>query len=199
MPRRRPRPPATPTQIAIRRAAERASAADPASWGVDAKALRLPANAQVERQLAGRERVVRARRLDVFDNLARHGGLNPLALGAVRRLQQDVARLHHTLGSGRMAEPKVDGGADCQGFADSHAQAGARIAAVLERAGPASARLLDALIEAETVLGRPADWRAVVQRETGERLADAQAAALRAACENLAGAYRRLDREGPPR
>jgi hypothetical protein len=36
----------------------------------------------------------------------------------------------------------------------------------------------------------------VVERESGERLADAQGAVLRAACENLAGAYAALDR-GP--
>jgi hypothetical protein len=46
------------------------------------------------------------------------------------------------------------------------------------------------------VEGRAEDWRAVVERETGERLADAQGAALRAACENLAGAYRLLDGRG---
>ena len=35
--------------------------------------------------------------------------------------------------------------------------------------------------------------RTGANERTGERLADAQAAALRLACENLAGAYRRLD------
>ncbi|MDQ2861043.1 MAG: hypothetical protein M3T55_10045, partial [Pseudomonadota bacterium] len=44
------------------------------------------------------------------------------------------------------------------------------------------------------VLGRTADWRAVVARESAERLPDAQGAVLRAACENLAGAYAAMDR-----
>ena len=44
------------------------------------------------------------------------------------------------------------------------------------------------------VLGRSADWRNVVERETGETLPDAQGAILRMACENLAGAYGSADR-----
>jgi hypothetical protein len=60
-------------------------------------------------------------------------------------------------------------------------------------AGPSSARLLSALCEPEVVLGRGAEWRVIVERETGETLADAQGAALRMACENLAGAYRMLE------
>jgi hypothetical protein len=63
--------------------------------------------------------------------------------------------------------------------------------------GPASARLLEALCEGEAALGRPADWRAIVECESGERLADAQGAVLRAACENLVGAYAALDRRRP--
>jgi hypothetical protein len=63
----------------------------------------------------------------------------------------------------------------------------------LSLCGPASARLIAAVVEAGAALGCPADWREVVARETGERLADAQGAVLRAACENLAGAYAVID------
>ena len=62
------------------------------------------------------------------------------------------------------------------------------------RAGAVSARLLVALCEPDVVLGRAADWRAVVERESGETLADAQGAILRMACENLAAAYGMADR-----
>ncbi len=59
---------------------------------------------------------------------------------------------------------------------------------------PVNARLLLAVCEADAALGRATDWRALVERETGERLADAQGAILRAAGENLAGAFAILDR-----
>jgi hypothetical protein len=56
---------------------------------------------------------------------------------------------------------------------------------------------LAALCEPDVVAGCAADWRAVVARQTGERLPDAQGAVLRAACENLSGAYAIVDRTGP--
>jgi hypothetical protein len=78
-------------------------------------------------------------------------------------------------------------------------RAGERIAKALALTGPASARLLSLLCEAGAALGQGGDWRSLVERETGERLADAQGAVLRAACENLAAAYAILDRRGPGR
>ena len=188
--------PADPMEIARRRAAERARERDPAAWGLDAEALTgLEAHDQVEisRDLAGR--ATRARRADVFENLRGRGALSVGAYEAIRRLQGDMAILHRTeAGTGNFA-PRVDQSRTPGAFAEVRHRAGLRIEAALTRAGPASAALLSALCEADVVLGRAEDWRAVVAHQTGERLADAQGAVLRAACENLAGAYRSLSRD----
>lgn len=197
--RRRTAPPSSPQSILRRRVLERARAAEPDCWGVEAKSLRLPANSDVDARLGAGGKVVRARRQDVFDVFAARGRLGPEALGAVRRLQQDLAMLHRSLSGARDFAPRVDVQRSPQGFSEARLRAGERIAAVLELSGAASARLLSALCEPAIVEGRQSDWRAVVERETGERLADAQGATLRAACENLAGAYRLFDdrRRGP--
>lgn len=192
----KPARPADPMEIARRRAAERAKAADPASWGLDTQALALPANLDVTVSPDAVGRPARARRLDVFDLLNARGRLGAAALNAVRRLQDDIACLHRTALGGVNYSPRVDRSIDPGGFGEARRRAGARIDAALSLAGPASARLLCALCEPDVVLGRTADWRGVVERETGETLPDAQGAILRAACENLAGAYGLIDRTG---
>jgi hypothetical protein len=106
-----------------------------------------------------------------------------------------MAALHRTMTGVRDFVPRVDAQSDPQAFAQHRLIAGERIRAALELAGPATGRLLAALCEPAVVLGQGLDWRAVVERETGERLADAQGAVVRLACENLAGAYQRLDRD----
>jgi hypothetical protein len=189
------RRPADPMEIARRRAEERLKIQDPSRWGLDEKAMALSANADVEVSADPAARAVRARRSDVFDLLSARGRLSPQALTAVRRLQDDIARLHRTATGGVNYTPRVDRSMDPQGFNDARLKAGARIEAALGRAGQASARVLAALCEPDVVLGRSADWRAVVERETGESLPDAQGAILRMACENLAGAYGSLDRD----
>ena len=192
--KRRGARPSDPAEIARRRAAERARDHDAASWGLDGEALTLAANADVEAKSDAAGRLIRARRQDVFDLLRARGRLSPAALDAVRRLQDDIACLHRTHTGGVSYEPRVDRSVDPQAFSDARRRAGARIEAALARAGAVSARLLAALCEPDIVLGRAADWRAVVERETGETLADAQGAILRMACENLAGAYGMADR-----
>jgi hypothetical protein len=187
--------PADPMEIARRRAAERARDGDPAQWGVNGEALSLGVNAGVTIQADAAGRPARVRRQDVFDLLSARGRLGPAALTAVRRLQEDIAGLHRTALGGVDYSPRVDRSINPGGFGEARLRAGARIEAALALAGPASARLLGALCEPEVALGRAADWRAVVERETGETLADAQGATLRAACENLAGAYAIIDRE----
>jgi hypothetical protein len=112
----------------------------------------------------------------------------------VRRLQADIAALHRTSEGVTDFRPRVDASRRPDAFGDHRRRAGARVEAALRLSGAASAALLAALCEADVVLGRSGDWRAVVLRETGETLPDAQGAILRAACENLAGAYRTLDR-----
>lgn len=190
--------PADPAEIARRRAAERIREVGAAESGLDRGILALAVNADVETRSDVAGRLVRARRQDVFDLLRARGRLSPAALDAVRRLQDDIACLHRTQTGGVSYAPRVDRSVDPQAFSDARRRAGARIEAALARAGSVSARLLAALCEPEVVLGRAADWRAVVERETGETLADAQGAILRMACENLAGAYGMTDRARGP-
>jgi hypothetical protein len=188
--------PATPMEIARRRAAERERDRDPASWGIAREALDLTAYVEVAITGEGRGGGLKARRQDVFALLHARGKLSQRAHEAVRRLQGDIAVLHRT-GLGVIDfTPRVDSSRKPEAFNDARRRAASRIEAALRLTGPASARLLAALCEADVVLGRAGDWRVVVQRETGERLADGQGAILRAACENLAGAYSMLDRGG---
>lgn len=186
--------PADPMEIARRRAAERLAEREPERWGVDTAAFSLPANADVQ-ILATTGPETRARRRDVFDLFHARGALSAAGREAVRRLREDVAVLHRTEAGGRDMAPKIDTTRRSDGFSDRRLAAGERIEAALRLAGPASAALIAALAEADVVTGRSADWRAIVARQTGETLADAQGAVLRAACENLAGAYVALDNE----
>jgi hypothetical protein len=195
--KRRTTGPSDPLAIARRRAAERAResaiARDPAQWGVNAAALELPANDAVEVRPDPARGAARVSRADIFERFRANGGLGQGAHDAVRRLQDDIAVLHRTQAGGGDFAPRIDRSIDPQSFTDARRRAGARIEVALALAGAASARLLVALCEPDVVLGRAADWRAVVAKETGERLPDAQGAVLRAACENLAGAYARVD------
>jgi len=189
--------PSDPLAIARRRAAERArecaASRDPAQWGVNAAALELPANEAVEVRPDSSRPAARVRRQDIFDRFQAAGSLSQGGFDAVRRLQDDIAVLHRAMAGGGGFAPRVDRSIDPQGFTDVRRRAGARVEAALDLAGAASARLLAALCESDVVLGRTADWRAVVARQTGERLPDAQGAVLRTACENLAGAYGLVD------
>ena len=186
--------PSDPMEIARRRAAERLRDQDPSTWGLDRQALSLAAGGDVATRIDAAGRPVRARRQDVFDLLQARGRLSADGVEAVRRLQNDIACLHRTVAGGGDFTPRVDRSVVPDGFSDARQRAGARIEAALSLAGDLSARVLAALCEADVVLGRAADWRGAVARQTGETLPDAQGAVLRMACENLAGAYRRLDR-----
>lgn len=199
---RRSNGPADPAAILRRRTIQRAlddaraAPADggPETWGLDPTGLALAANANVATRADLAGRIVRARRQDVFDRLNARGRLGAEALNAVRRLQSDIAALHRApSGVGRYG-PRVDRSIGAGDLAETRLRAGERIEAALALTGPASARLLLALCEADLVAGRTDDWRAVVRRETGETLPDAQGALVRMACENLAGAYAGLRR-----
>lgn len=193
-PKRRAVCPSDPMEMARRRAAELASGRDPATWGLDTDRLGLSTNKDVDTITDQAGRVVRARRQDIFDLMRGRGRLSPVAVNAVRRLQGDIACLHRTATGSMAFTPRVDCSPHTEGFSETRRRAGARIESVLSLAGPANARLLGALCELEVVHGRATDWRAVVKRETGEGLSDAQGAILRMACENLAGAYDMVDR-----
>ncbi|HEY5071277.1 MAG TPA: hypothetical protein VII63_04515 [Caulobacteraceae bacterium] len=192
--RRKGAKPTDPMEAARLRAAERDRERDPASWGVGVETLALAANDAVEASADLAGRLVRVRRNDVFALLHGRGKLSGSAHDAVRRLQADIAILHRTRGGASDWRPRVDEARSPTAFADARLRAGTRIEAALRLCGAASARLLTALCEPDVVLGRPGEWRGVVLRETDEKLADAQGAILRVACENLAGAYLELDR-----
>ena len=190
--RRKTRGPAAPEDIIRRRLEARETKrlddeADGGGIGPGVLALAVNAAVRVETDRAGR--ITRARRQDVFDLFQTRGKLGPDAYQAVRRLQDDIAILHRVVSGGGDITPRVDRSRTADGFSDARLAAGARIEAVLSRAGPASAALLVALCEPAVIEGRGGDWREVVVRVTGERLPDAQGAILRVACENLAGAY----------
>lgn len=191
--KRNPVRPTDPMEIARRRAAERLRAQDPATWGADADALALPANAAVAVDALPGGRVIRAQRQDVFETFRARGSLSPAGYEAVRRLQDDLATLHQTHAGRVDYSPRVDRSRTGDSFADRRLRAGERIEAAMALTGAASARLLSALCETDVVHGRAADWRAVVATVAGERLPDAQGALIRAACENLAGAYAAID------
>ncbi len=186
--------PTDPFEIARRRAEERERERRPENWGVDPQALNLPANAAVSLQADPRGRVRQARRQDVFDLFRARGSLDPASFEAVRRLQEAIAVLHRTHASAIDYSPRVDRSRSPGSFGEARHRAGERIERVLSLTGPANARLLAALVEPDVVMGRAADWRTTVVRETGERLPDAQGARVRAACDNLAEAYAQLDR-----
>jgi hypothetical protein len=186
--------PSDPMEIARCRAEERRREQDPSTWGLDRQALSLAAGEDVLTKADASGRLVRARRQDVFDLLQARGRLSTDSVEAVRRLQNDIACLHRTAMGGGDFIPRIDRSIVPEGFSDARQRAGVRIEAALSLAGDLSARVLAALCETEVVLGRAADWRGAIARQTGETLPDAQGAVLRMACENLACAYRRLDR-----
>ncbi len=193
MARRRSHRPSDPAAIAARRAALQAAARlreaeidrDPAAWGPNLAALDLPANHAVTAEQTGgaaARRKTCLQRRDVFDRFFAAGALKAEALDAVRRLQNDVARLHRSgAGVGPYA-PRIDSSATADGFTAARHAAGRRIEEALAFAGEASGRLLLGLCDPAAALGCAADWRAAVQRHTGETLPDAQGAVLRAAC-----------------
>ncbi len=189
--------PADPMDIARRRAAERAAERvrdqDPANWGANLAALNLPANGDVALAPLQGGRVTRAQRQDVFDTFHARGSLSKAGYVAIRRLQDDITVLHRTATSRIDYSPRVDTTRTAGGVADHRLRAGQRIEAAMAFTGAASARLLAALCEPDIVHGRVADWRSVVAAIAGERLPDAQGALIRAACENLAGAYAAID------
>ncbi len=192
MSRHRRKPSAPRAMIA--RPAQPEGPTEPAEWGVNSEALALAAHADVETVRGAGRRIVRARRIDVFERLLGRGSLTVRGVLALRRLQDDMTLWHRDgLGVMNLADAKAGVAPRPGAMAEVRLAAAARVRAALDLAGPASARLLAALCEAGAATGADLDWRETVRLQTGERLADAQTAVLRAAVENLAGAYARLD------
>lgn len=189
--------PKSPEAMLAERAARLAAARmkDFEATGLQPEAALLPANSNVEVRRKGPAHDGGARRTDVFDAL--RDGMMRGAYDAARRLERDMAeRRGEAEGrSGGRILQRIDcaggaGGPDGVAVArlDRALGAGDRVDRALARIGGRDALLLGELIE-PTTAGR--GWREIVRAVTGEENPVAQAAAVRAACANLAMAYER--------
>jgi hypothetical protein len=134
--------------------------------------------------------IVAIQRLDVFELLLQRKAITTEQHGAVRRLEHDIAL---SLGEERpeASLDRVDTTSLGQNINGTMIDAGGRVKVILANCGPVSAQLLDALLKPqEAIFTR---WRVTVERVTRETRAEAQTAAIRAACSNLAEAYRQHD------
>lgn len=189
---RRPRP-VSPEEVALRaaerRAAERSSSRKPENFGVSGDVRRFDPSGGVH--LVRREkRVVSAQRRDPFDLLLAGGGLSVDQHKAAHRLLKDCCdRMGVKTEDARPwsgAADKVDGRTGAPELVtDATLSAASRVTAALIQVGPASARLLRALLAPLLSAGHVEDWRAIVQSATGETERHAQAAVVRMACEGL--------------
>lgn len=185
------------------RAAARAAARDPATWGVDAEIVLLPTAMDVDLVHDQRARVIAAKRSDPFDLLHAAGGLTDDQHRAARRLFRDwCLRAGVKEGAGQLALEKVDGGAS-EFVTDAMVDAGRRIAKAFRGdpelnvpgIGPVNAKLLEALVSPMVDEGRIIAWRGVVERVTGEKDRNAQGAMVRQACEALHQVYAEASRK----
>jgi hypothetical protein len=180
----------------LARAAERQQqaqerrAADPSTWGVSDQ---TPGLAKV-RDAKGQ--VLAASRRDVFDALLHGRGLTAGQHIAARRLiadwatslglggapaESDVVTVDYAAGDQELVNGRMIGASD-------------RVRWALQYVGPASARVLAALVEPLVMVGVLTYWRGQVQRVAGETEAHAQGAVVRHACENLRMVYQAIDR-----
>ena len=195
-----PRKPSDPATIA-RRTAERRRK-DFASVDLAPEAADLPQNAAVLVEpvtradpgagVKGNEK--RAQRQDVFARLYARSALTTPQLDAVRRLERDMAeRRGEGDGGGGGLGTRVDCARPIP-VSDRSIAAAERVEAAFARIGRRDAELLTELLEPRRVLTTEAErWRVVVRLITGETHSHAQGAAIRAAADNLAQAYRECD------
>lgn len=149
----------------------------------------LSANDPVEVRRAGPRSAEGARRLDAFDALkGEMARKSPGAYDAARRLEADLRIRLGEDDPGRPME-RVDGGEGPFGRIDRRLAAGLRVDKVLACVGARDRVLLEELIRPSV---ERMSWRDTVAAVTGESHAHAQAAAVRAACANLAEAYERV-------
>lgn len=184
-------------RAAERRARERATDAQPASWGIAPGFFELPANDDVDVRIqGGRGAVVRPRRRsDAFQILHASGSLSGSEYGASQRYWADwCARCgvieRETL---RLEVIQASGAADgaTQGMID----AGKRVAQAHRHVGRATAQLLQALVEPLVARGEIRVWRELVRHATGASERHAQAALVVQACRDLVYAYDDIDRD----
>lgn len=133
-------------------------------------------------------KLVGAWRLDVFGMLFQRGSITEAQHDAVCRLE---ALLHVALGFST-PERRPDHirastiGAPGQNVTQAMIDASRELRRIEERMHPREYGMLTDLLEGQAAIYRR--WRAVVERRTGEATPHGQAAAIRAACENLSWA-----------
>ena len=193
-------PAAEKTRLAEAANAERRAA--PQDWGVNQQTLAAASAEAGDAVLSARDlkgQIYRARRCDVFRMLESRGALadpnDPEAaarlLNAVDRLIADVATMHLVDG----ANPDGPSGPrnDFEARPRRVLAAGARVRAAISRTGAQSGAQLLALVEPAVIHGRREDWRAVVEKVTGEGNRAVHAALVRAAMRDLRAAYGVVD------
>lgn len=190
---RRKRPePKSPAAILAERNAKRMP--DFGAVGLSPDAAMLERNEDVEVTRAGAKREGRrvdedsARRLDAFSALKE--GMGKGAYDAARRLERDLLIRADLADRGRVLI-RVDGDGG-RGRIDRMIDAGKRSEAVKDLLSDREWLLLELLIYSPMSSQFP-DWRSVVKHCTREDNANAQGAVVRAACENLAEVYLKLD------
>lgn len=167
--------------------------------GPNALALRLASNRDVTAELDYAHRYKRAMRYDVFSLLyyAPSSKLASTSYDAVRRLQTDLAILHRTQGASDAIRSTSSGAgslaAAVTGFSALRADAGQRIADVLDGMLPWASRLIRDLCETEVTRGQTPNWHAIVQRHTGETNRVRRGDLVRRACDDLAASWREYD------
>lgn len=171
-------------------AAERRAAAF-AAVGLQLGASALTANRDIDAEREERDHEARARRMDAFEALKE--GMVKGAYDAARRLERDIVIAKGEHDQGRHLE-RVDNeqGGD---RTDAMIDAAKRRDRVLAHVGQRDAWLLAELVSPSVQVRLSAtDWRGIVAYVTGEENPHAQAAAVRAACANLVGAYDKTDK-----
>lgn len=208
--------PMSPAEILERRAERQALQRDAdkrLEFGINTEAQALLANADVTViRPKGSDKPQTAHREDVFSRLIK----SEAQLRAVRRLESDMAeQAGENWRPGERVTVDSSQFPPGQNIAQSRINAGRRVQRVLSMTGHRCAWLLRDLIT-RVEYGFPAndeereesappkerimppfDWRFVVQFVTGEKNEHAQAARVRAACDNLVAAYAAIDNAKP--
>lgn len=179
------------------RAAQRATAGNPATWGLNEQLLELPTANDVAPAAHERGKVRPARRQDLFSQLLAKGAITEWQKGAADRLLGDFAKRMGFERPDVADAGKVDQARGSHELlTDFMLEAGRRIDQVMREVGAADRRLLSDLFE-QLLLSEYSVttwWRGRVQTVTAEENPVGQAARLRGALENLALGYEEIDR-----
>ncbi len=203
MPRKSKSKPYDPAAAALdgarQREAERARRKDPGSWGVANDTVALAEPEQVEAHTSKAKREVFAKRLDPFQSLYSRGGLSIDQHRAANRLFRDWCQSKgiKTDDARPVLDPFAREPAPPRGPSDlvnvAMMDAHDRYEAALKAVGPGQAIILRELTTPAVMCGSLVIWRGVVERLTGETMAQVQAAVVRRACEDLRLVYEMID------